>query len=39
VRVAVNQYDFVAWRGQGLQQKHPKVRHEVSGDPVIGVVQ
>jgi hypothetical protein len=29
----------MAYRSEGLQEKHPKVRHEVARDPVVGVVQ
>jgi len=29
----------VAFWSQRLEQKHPKVGHEIAGDPVIGVVQ
>jgi hypothetical protein len=39
LRIAVDQEDFVlGWR-QGLQQKHPQMRHEVLGHAIIGVVQ
>ena len=37
--VAINQQYFIAGWCQGLQQKHPKVRHEVLGHAVIGVIQ
>ena len=39
LRVAVDQHHFMARRRQRLQQKHPKMRHEIACDPVIGVVQ
>src|SRR6266446_2473531 len=39
LRVAVNQHYLVARRSQCLQQKHPKVRHEVAGHAVVRVVQ
>ena len=39
LRVAIDQQYFIAGRRQGLQQEHPKVRHEVLGHAVIGVVQ
>ena len=37
--VAVDQQDFMARRGQRLEQKHPEVRHEVARDPVVGVIE
>src|SRR6266404_6202586 len=39
LRVAVNQHHFVARWSQCLQQKHPKMRHEVARYTVIWVVQ
>src|SRR6266571_625763 len=38
LRVAVDQENFVAVGSQCLEQKHPKMRHEVAGHTVIGVV-
>ena len=38
LRVAINQQYFIAGWCKGLQQKHPKVRHEVLGHAVIGVI-
>ena len=39
LRVAINQNHFVAGRSQRLQQKHPKMRHEVAGHAVVWIVQ
>jgi hypothetical protein len=27
------------WRCQSLKQEHPKVRHEIAGDAIVGVVE
>src|SRR6202034_1950532 len=35
----VDQQDFMAGRCEGLQQKHPEVRHEVAGYTVVGVIE
>jgi len=39
LRVAVNQHYFVAVWSQRLEQEHPKMGHEITSDPVVGVVQ
>ncbi len=39
LRVAVDQHHLVAAGGQGLEQEHPEVGHEVLGDAVVGVVE
>ena len=36
--VAINQQYFVAGRSQCLEEKHPKMWHEITRDAVIGVV-
>src|SRR6266571_625762 len=38
LRVAVDQENFVAVGSKCLEEKHPKMRHEVAGHTVIGVV-
>jgi hypothetical protein len=38
LRVAVNQQDLMASRGQRLEKKHPQMWHEISRDPVVGAV-
>jgi hypothetical protein len=38
LRIAVNQQYLMAWRRARLKQKHPKVRHEIAGHAVVGVV-
>ena len=37
--VAVDQQDLVTRWSERLQEEHPKVRHEVASDPVVGVVE
>ena len=39
LRVAVDEHYFVALGSQRLEEKHPKVGHEIARDAVIGVVQ
>ena len=39
LRVAIDQNDFMAGRSQRLEQKHPEVRHEITRDPVVRVVE
>src|SRR5206468_3444059 len=36
--IAVNEKHFVPWRCEALQQKHPEVRHEITGNTVVGTV-
>ena len=38
LRVAVDQQHFMSGRSQRLEQKHPEMRHEIAGDPVVGVI-
>ncbi len=38
-RVSINQQNFVTRRRERLQEKHPKVRHEVSRHTVVRVIQ
>jgi hypothetical protein len=37
--VAIDQKNFMAGGCERLQQKHPKVRHEVLRDAVVGVIE
>ncbi len=37
--VAVDQQDFVAGRSEGLEEKHPEVRHEVASHTIVGVIE
>ena len=37
--VAVDEQNFVAGRGEGLEKEHPEVRHEVAGHTVVGVIE
>ena len=39
LRIAVDQNHFVSGRGERLQKKHPQMRHEIAGDPVVGVIE
>src|SRR5262249_53752030 len=36
--IAIDQQDFMSGRCERLEQKHPQVGHEVTGDPVVRVV-
>ena len=38
LRIAVDQQHLVVRRRERFQQKHPQVRHEVSGDAVVGAI-
>ncbi len=37
--VAIHQQHFMARRRERLQQEHPKMRHEIARDTVVGVIQ
>jgi len=37
--VAIDEQNFVAGRGESLQQKHPQVWHEVSSHTIVGIVE
>jgi hypothetical protein len=37
--VTIDQDNFMAGWSQRLQEKHPKMRHEIARNPVIGVVE
>ena len=37
--VAVDQEHFMARRSQGLQEEHPEMRHEITRNPIVGVIQ
>jgi hypothetical protein len=37
--IAIDEQHLMAGRGQGFEQKHPEVRHEVPGHTVVGVVE
>ena len=36
--IAVNEKHFVPWRCEALKQEHPEVRHEITGNTVVGTV-
>jgi hypothetical protein len=37
--VAIDEHDFVFRGSKRLQEKHPEVRHEIAGNPIVGVVE
>jgi len=37
--VTINQQYFMAGRSQRLEQEHPKMRHEIAGYTVVGVIE
>jgi hypothetical protein len=37
--VAIDKNNFMAGRGERLQQKHPQMRHEVLRDAIVGVIE
>ena len=38
LRVSINQKDLMLWRRESFEQKHPEVRHEISGHAIVGTV-
>src|SRR5262249_55204651 len=37
--ISIDQQNFMSWRSERLEQKHPQVGHEVAGDTVVRAVE